>query len=141
MNKVYEFGNKKIQEHLGGIYDFLQHKRMETLQELERSRDIKPVSGKSAEQENSGMKLSYEERKEFQRQIKRMEKAVAESEKKIEQLENEIHSIEKMLALPEGASDMSLYEKHGALKKSLNEVVENWAEQSEQLEKMRLQDI
>ena len=141
VNKVYEFGNKKIQEHLGGIYDFLQHKRMETLQELERSRDIKPVSGKSAEQENSGMKLSYEERKEFQRQIKRMEKAVAESEKKIEQLENEIHSIEKMLALPEGASDMSLYEKHGALKKSLNEVVENWAEQSEQLEKMRLQDI
>ncbi|WP_455497351.1 ABC-F family ATP-binding cassette domain-containing protein [Coprobacter sp.] len=141
VNKVYEFGNKKIQEHLGGIYDFLQHKRMETLQELERSRDIKPVSGKSAEQENSGMKLSYEERKEFQRQIKRMEKAVAESEKKIEQLENEIHSIEKMLALPEGASDMFLYEKHGALKKSLNEVVENWAEQSEQLEKMRLQDI
>ena len=141
VNKVYEFGNKKIQEHLGGIYDFLQHKRMETLQELERSRDIKPVSGKSAEQENSGMKLSYEERKEFQRQIKRMEKAVAESEKKIEQLENEIHSIEKMLALPEGASDMFLYEKHGVLKKSLNEVVENWAEQSEQLEKMRLQDI
>ena len=70
-----------------------------------------------------------------------MERAVADSEKKVEQIESEIHSIEEKLASPEGASDTSLYEKHGALKKSLDELMESWAEQSEQLEKMRLQDL
>ena len=142
VNKVYEFGNKKIKEHLGGIYDFLQRKKMETLQELERnSPDLKPGSGKPAEQGNSVTKLSYEERKEFQRQIKKLEKAVSDSEKKIGQLENEILSVEEILASPEGASDTALYEKHGALKKLLDETMEHWAGQSEQLEQMKSQDI
>ncbi len=142
VDKVYEFGNKKIREHLGGIYDFLQRKKLDTLQDLDRNNSgLKTTQNISEEKEESSSRLSYEERKEFQRQIKRLERAVADSEKKVEQIESEIHSIEEKLASPEGASDTSLYEKHGALKKSLDELMESWAEQSEQLEKMRLQDL
>ena len=142
VDKVYEFGNKKIREHLGGIYDFLQRKKLDTLQDLDRNNSgLKTTQNISEEKEESLSRLSYEERKEFQRQIKRLERAVADSEKKVEQIESEIHSIEEKLASPEGASDTSLYEKHGALKKSLDELMESWAEQSEQLEKMRLQDL
>ena len=143
VDKVYEFGNKRIKEHLGGIYDFLQRKKMETLQDLERNNNVgsKSVSNNSGDKEISETKLSYEERKELQRQIKRLEKAIADNEKRVEQIEAEIQSVEEHLASPEGASDIQLYEKHGALKKALDEVMENWTEHSEQLEKLRLQDL
>ena len=74
VDKVYEFGNKRIKEHLGGIYDFLQRKKMETLQDLERNNNVgsKSVSNNSGDKEISETKLSYEERKELQRQIKRL---------------------------------------------------------------------
>lgn len=143
VDKVYEFGNKRIKEHLGGIYDFLQRKKMETLQDLERNNNVgsKSVSNNSGDKEISETKLSYEERKELQRQIKRLEKAIADNEKRVEQIEAEIQSVEEQLASPEGASDTQLYEKHGALKKALDEVMENWTEHSEQLEKLWLQDL
>ena len=143
VDKVYELGNKRIKEHLGGIYDFLQRKKMETLQDLERNNNVgsKSVSNNSEDKEISETKLSYEERKELQRQIKRLEKAIADNEKRVEQIEAEIQSVEEQLASPEGASDTQLYEKHGALKKALDEVMENWTEHSEQLEKLRLQDL
>lgn len=143
VDKVYEFGNKRIKEHLGGIYDFLQRKKMETLQDLERNNNVgsKSVSNNSGDKEISETKLSYEERKELQRQIKRLEKAIADNEKRVEQIEAEIQSVEEQLASPEGASDTQLYEKHGALKKTLDEVMENWTEHSEQLENLRLQDL
>ena len=143
VDKVYEFGNKRIKEHLGGIYDFLQRKKMETLQDLERNNNVgsKSVSNNSGDKEISETKLSYEERKELQRQIKRLEKAIADNEKRVEQIEAEIQSVEEQLASPEGASDTQLYEKHGALKKTQDEVMENWTELSEQLEKLRLQDL
>ena len=143
VDKVYEFGNKRIKEHLGGIYDFLQRKKMETLQDLERNNNVgsKSVANNSGDKEISETKLSYEERKELQRQIKRLEKAIADNEKRVEQIEAEIQSVEEQLASPEGASDTQLYEKHGALKKTLDEVMENWTELSEQLEKLRLQDL
>ena len=143
VDKVYEFGNKRIKEHLGGIYDFLQRKKMETLQDLERNNNVgsKSVSNNAGDMESSETKLSYEERKDLQRQIKRLEKAIADNEKRVEQIEAEIQSVEEQLASPEGASDTQLYEKHGALKKTLDEVMENWTELSEQLEKLRLQDL
>ena len=105
VDKVYEFGNKRIKEHLGGIYDFLQRKKMETLQDLERNNNVgsKSVSNNSGDKEISETKLSYEERKELQRQIKRLEKAIADNEKRVEQIEAEIQSVEEQLASPEGA--------------------------------------
>lgn len=134
VDKVYEFGNKKVVEHLGGIYEFLERKKMDSLRELERTVQIQNAS-ESPEQPTVN-KLSYEARKELSRTIKKMEKAVAESEKRIAELEEAISALEAKLATPEGAADVSLYSDYSALKKELSETMDKWAEQTMELEEL-----
>ncbi|MDD4418080.1 MAG: ABC-F family ATP-binding cassette domain-containing protein, partial [Bacteroides graminisolvens] len=91
--KVYEFGSGLVKEHLGGIYEFLQRKKLEDLNELQKS----IPSGGSATStiaDSQGVvsdnKLSYEAQKELNKKIKKMEKQVADCEKAIEELESAI---------------------------------------------------
>lgn len=134
VDKVYEFGNQQVIEHLGGIYEFLERKKMDSLKELEVSANTiidKDTDKISEEPEN---KLSYEERKELSRQIKRVEKQIAEIEQIIENKESEIAIIETKLATPEGATDTSLFEKHGILNKELQEDMAKWEDLTTELE-------
>ena len=108
VDKVYEFGNQRVVEHLGGIYEFLEKKKMDNLRELERSTQAASLAADTDVQPTQN-KLSYEARKEQSKAIKKVEKAVAEAENKITELENYIAAIEARLATPEGASDTSLY--------------------------------
>ena len=107
VDKVYEFGNQRVVEHLGGIYEFLERKKMDSLRELERTAQV-ASSTADTEAQPTQNKLSYEARKEQSKAIKKVEKAVAEAENKITELENSIAAIEARLATPEGASDSSL---------------------------------
>ncbi len=134
VEKVYEFGNKRVTEHLGGIYDFLEKKKLQSLQELER--DTKEPKNPINEETPTQNKLSYEARKEQNKLIKKLERTIAESEKKIEQIENAIKEIEQKLATPEGASDTSLYTQYANLKKELSEVMDQWTEQTLELEEL-----
>jgi len=79
-------------------------------------------------------KLSYEAQKELNKKLRKLEKQVAECEKRIEDLESQIGEVEAQMATPEGAADMSLYEKHQQLKKTLDTVVEEWEAVSMELE-------
>lgn len=136
VDKVYEFGNKRVVEHLGGIYDFLEHKKMDSLQELERSSqstattvtDVQPTQNK----------LSYEARKELNKTIKKIEKGIAESEKTIAKLESALDELEAKLATPEGAADTSLYTDYSGLKKQLSDMIDFWTEQTMELEKLNI---
>ena len=122
VEKVYEFGNKRVVEHLGGIYDFLERKKMQNLQELEISNK---KTNEPAESEGPTQnKLSYEARKELNKAVKKQEKLIAELEKKIEELETSIAELEAKLATPEGASDTELYTQYADLKKSLSETMD-----------------
>lgn len=135
VDKVYEFGNKRVIEHLGGIYDFLEHKKMDSLCELERStQTTTSMEGNAVEPTRN--KLSYEARKEQSKAIKKVEKAIAESEKKITELENSIAAIEAKLATPEGAADVSLYTEYSELKKKLSDTMDLWTEQTLELEEL-----
>ena len=134
VGKVYEFGNKRVTEHLGGIYDFLEKKKLQSLQELERG--TKEPKNPINEETPTQNKLSYEARKEQNKLIKKLERTIAESEKKIEQIENAIKEIEQKLATPEGASDTSLYTQYANLKKELSEVMDQWTEQTLELEEL-----
>ena len=71
VEKVYEFGGGKVREHLGGIYDFLQHKQMESLRELEKSVPSKTDNDQIQEPAVSSGKQSYAEKKEFEKQIRK----------------------------------------------------------------------
>ncbi|WP_319504478.1 ribosomal protection-like ABC-F family protein [Bacteroides graminisolvens] len=138
--KVYEFGSGLVKEHLGGIYEFLQRKKLEDLNELQKSI---PSGGSAtstiADSQGavSDNKLSYEAQKELNKKIKKMEKQVADCEKAIEELESAIAIVETKMGTVEGASDMSLYEQHQKLKMQLDRTVEEWEQSSIELDEIK----
>lgn len=135
VDKVYEFGNQRVVEHLGGIYEFLERKKMDSLRELERATQA-AASSSDADALPTQNKLSYEARKEQSKAIKKTEKAVAEAEKKVEELERSIAAVETKLATPEGASDTSLYSEYSSLKKELSDTMDAWTELTIELEEL-----
>ena len=142
VSKVYEFGGGRVREHLGGIYEFLERKKLDSLKELERPVAVSAASRAEKEKEKTTTenKLSYEARKELQRQIKRAERAVEATERRIQEIEKQIAEIEQQLSTPEGLSDLDLCEKHGALQRELNERMECWEAETSELERLRQQE-
>ena len=136
VSKVYEFGGGLVKEHLGGIYDFLQRKNIESLNDLQKPSLSTSSTMVSSVEEKTGPsnRLSYEQQKEQQEKIRRLEKAVEQCEARIGELEAAVKMLEDQLATPEGAADVSIYERHGALKKQLDEAVNAWEEASLELE-------
>lgn len=136
VSKVYEFGGGLVKEHLGGIYDFLQRKNIESLNDLQKPSLSTSSTMVSSVEEKTGAsnRLSYEQQKEQQKKIRRLEKAVEQCEARIGELEVAVKMLEDQLATPEGAADVSIYERHGALKKQLDEAVNAWEEASLELE-------
>ena len=151
VTKVYEFGGGKVREHLGGIYDFLRHHNIESLDALSLSRN----EDGGMKMENTGIKgggkdisqsplsnsqspkLSYAEHKEQQKKIRKAEKAVKESEAKIETLEQKIRTLDAKLCLPEYATDMDLIAEYTETKRELDEENDRWMLLSEQLEDVK----
>lgn len=126
VDKVYEFGNGKVREHIGGIYDFLNVKKMENLHELEiQTINYTPDNVKEDIEKNES-KLSYEERKELSKQIKRLERQINEIELSIKDNESKVKEIEKKLSTPEGATDTSLFEAHAVLQKEIEKEMDLW---------------
>lgn len=149
VSKVYEFGEGRVREHLGGIYDYLRATNMQSLDELSTKAPEKAfpnVEKKVASVATSietnddvqGSKLSYEERKEQQRKIRKAEKAVKQSEAKIEQMEKRIKELDAILCTPEGSSNMELIAEYTSTKKVMAEEEERWEKLSEELEKLSL---
>ena len=136
VSKVYEFGGGLVKEHLGGIYDFLQRKNIESLNDLQKPSLSTSSTMVSSVEEKTGPsnRLSYEQQKEQQKKVRRLEKAVEQCEARIGELEAAVKMLEDQLATPEGAADVSIYERHGALKKQLDEAVNTWEEASLELE-------
>lgn len=133
VSKVYEFGGGKVVEHLGGIYDFLEKKKLETLQQLEFSTKT-PASPNEPKPEISENKLSYQEQKELNRQIRKIEKQIEEAENKIAALEQEITDFETQLATPEGAANVPLLQTYLETKAKLDRAMNNWERLTLELE-------
>lgn len=144
VDKVYEFGGGKVREFLGGIYEFLDYKNMNTLRELEKTTEIKkelklsssPTKVQENKQEQSSGKLSYAEQKEREKLIRKAEKEVAKHETEIAKLEGEIKIIEEQLATGE-SEDSSIYTKHAELQKSLENTMSMWELACEELETIK----
>ncbi|MBQ6965295.1 MAG: ABC-F family ATP-binding cassette domain-containing protein [Bacteroidaceae bacterium] len=145
VDKVYEFEGGKVREHIGGIYDFLKKKQIESLNELGRnmsgegspSASATPSVQTSVEKQDTAAALSYAEQKEHNKLIKRAEKAVEAAERKVTELERQIAAIETKLATPEGANDTTLCTKYGELKSQLATAEDEWTEASLELEGLK----
>ena len=100
VDKVYEFGGGKVREYLGGIYDFLRSKRIDSLQELERrDQEVMRRKGEEAKgEETSSAKLDYAAQKAAAAARRKKEKQIAEVEAAIAKLEKDQQELEQMLA-------------------------------------------
>ena len=147
VSKVYEFGGGKVREHLGGIYDWLKSplqlpRKGESAENLSltssnNSRKEAPLLSEGLG-EASGEVLSYAERKEIQKKIRKAQRAVEESESKIAKLEARKKELDDLLMTPENASNMELVTEYTNLQRELDEENERWLILSEELETLRL---
>lgn len=149
VSKVYEFGEGRVREHLGGIYDYLRAHHAESIHEaLGEGQTSGSASSVVAQQpavsapmqasadENAGNKLSYQEHKEQQKKIRKAQRAVEEAEKKIAALEARIKELDDLLMDPKNASNMELVNEYTATQAALDRENNQWMELSEALESL-----
>lgn len=138
VEKVYEFGGGAVREYIGGIYDFLQSKQIESLHELEKPISLRTVDSNTSSATNQSVssgKQSYAEKKEFEKQIRKAERKVNDCEQAVSNLEKELKTIEDRLAA--GEADNKLFEQHGQISKDLELAMENWEEATMKLENLK----
>lgn len=135
VTKVYEFANKKIKEHLGGIYDFLRNKNLDSLREIEQT--TKKAESTNEIKEVSENKLSYEARKEHSKKIKKAEREVEEIEKIVSLLETEISDMDQQLQLTENASNPDFIMNYQKKQRELEQRMYEWEIMSENLEELK----
>ena len=150
VTKVYEFGGGKVREHLGGIYDWLKSP-LQLPRKGESAENLSLTSSKSNNNQNvsplpsegsgeaSGEALSYAERKEQQKKIRKAQRAVDESEAKIAKLEARKSELDELLMAPENASNMELVTEYTNLQRELDEENERWLILSEELETLNIE--
>lgn len=137
VEKVYEFGNGVMREHLGGIYDFLEYKKLTSLQELEKKENAPAKLTEPKEMKAS--KLSYQEQKEAQKKLKQAEKKIKDLEQKVNDLEQDIKEIETVLAAG-GDIDPSTFAKHKELSDLLESTMLEWEEANEAYESLKIEN-
>ena len=149
VSKVYEFGEGRVREHLGGIYDYLRAHHAESIHEalgegqtsgsassVVAQQPTVTVSKQTVSDENTGSKLSYQEHKEQQKKIRKAQRAVEEAEKKIASLEARIKELDDLLMDPKNASNMELVNEYTATQAALDRENNQWMELSEALESL-----
>ena len=152
IEKVYEFGGGQVKECLGGIYEFLEKKKLDSLTELERNRpsvnsprstDSAP-SASSSKDNNTSLtsstssptpRMSYAEQKEQEKMVRRARKKVEECEQEIARIEAEIATVEQEIA--EGKTDGDIFNRHAALNKSLENAMSLWELASTELDSLQ----
>lgn len=126
VDSLFEFADGKVRHHLGGVYDYLKGKNIEHLNELNVTANLDKAKTIEKEEEFKSSKAEYEEQKERNKIIRKLEKEVADCESRIFKIEKEIEAIEQKLATPDGAADLTLYEKYSTVKEELKKSEEQW---------------
>lgn len=134
VSKVYEFRNRKIKTHLGGIYDFLEKKNMEELDEMNGRGLVEKHSKRN--NGNTGNQLTYQKRKEINKQVKKVERQIAQCEQQIAVLEEKINRMEKLMANPDKQNDINFYSEYEKAKNAHERELKRWTELQEQLERL-----
>ncbi|MDE7407461.1 MAG: ABC-F family ATP-binding cassette domain-containing protein [Muribaculaceae bacterium] len=146
VEKVYEFGGGKVRECLGGIYEFLEKKKLDSLAQLELSKSpsgtaVKPSEPQVAPIANvsvpapSPTKVSYAEQKERDRMLRQAEKKVAEAEAEIARIEAEVADVERLIS--EGVVDGDIFDRHAALQKQQDNAMSWWELAAGELDELK----
>lgn len=139
VTKVYEFGNGKVIEHIGGIYDFLQKHHTDSIDAATNNNPSPAASDAKVASEPSQGKQNYLEHKELQKKLNKMKKAVDKAESQIGELEKRLGELDELLLKPENSSNMEIVEEYTSIKAKLDEEVDNWEKLSEEYEQLSSQ--
>ena len=133
VDKIYEFKDGKVKEHLGGVQDFLARKRLDNFSELERKAPSSATAASTAPQQiKAEAQLSYQQMKEIEREKSKLKKKIQQCEARIEELEGTIAQLEEELgSATDTAKILELTAKYDAAKRELDAKMEEWAELSE----------
>ena len=146
VEKVYEFGGGKVREFLGGIYEFLDYKKMDTLRQLEAAQQPAPAAAKAApkaqakteEPAKPTARVNYAEQRERDKMVRRARRKVEEAEAEVARLEAAVHEIEAKLADPEAATaDPDIYSRHAQANKDLENAMSVWELASMELDELQ----
>ena len=146
VSKVYAFGSGQVREYLGGIYDWIRR-----TSNPDRLTPQPPFSQRGGDLKNEksnvpatplpngkGMGVGqYEAQKALARQRKKLERTIADAEAEMAEVSAAVAILEDQMATPEGAADVSLYERHARLKAKLDEIESRWLDASEEMEKLQ----
>jgi ATP-binding cassette, subfamily F, member 3 len=136
VNCVYEFSNRKTKQHLGGIYDFINRKKIESLRDLEKKTLISATDKKASAKPLAPDEFSFEVKKEINKQITRLSKLVEQCENTIGETETEMEEVNKQLSRPENA-DQKLYTQYDVVKTKLETLFVEWEALHDQLEEWK----
>ncbi|MCK5136368.1 MAG: ABC-F family ATP-binding cassette domain-containing protein [Bacteroidales bacterium] len=134
VDKVFEFRHRKVREHLGGIYEFLQRRNIASIQEIERKDST--VAPAVVKQEKSRNKIEYAERKVFEKKIRKISNRINSLENEIEQMEAEMTRMDELLINPDNITGMQVYEDYEQLKRKHDEKLAQWEKQTILLEQV-----
>jgi ATP-binding cassette subfamily F protein 3 len=138
VNKTYEFNNKKIKEHLGGIYEFLNKKKIVSLVELERKEINK--TGQTIKTETIS-KQAFVEKKEFNREVRKIENQIRKTELRIASLEKEIIDFERIITdpsvNPDSITTPEFYSSYDKLRAEHKLLMEQWELLYHELEQLK----
>ncbi len=140
-NKVFEFRNRRIREFIGDIYDFIDARKIETLTQLEAKQKQEAKNNKETV---SVSKKTWEQKKNLERELRKLKNRIEKCESEMENLEKEIRKVEAVISNPEKNPDLAgsneIFEKYNELKKQLEKQESLWEELHEKLERLEKQE-
>lgn len=135
VDKLYEFRDGKVREHLGGVQDFLRKRKMETLSELERHDKPEDAVSEEVAQKKEESRQQYQEKKYISKEERKVRNRISFLEKGIAQLEEKMKSLEAKMAEPGPEDDiMDLTREYMEAKRELDYKTDEWAELCESIE-------
>ncbi len=135
VTKVYEFGDGKVREHLGGIYDYLSSKNAENINEALAQNKQQRTGEQPAKTTAGESRLSYEAEKQMQKERRKLERMIEQSEQAVNELEAALSALESIISTPEGSTETN-FERYASLKKQLADAESEWESHMEKLEQM-----
>ena len=138
VDKLYEFRDGHVKEHLGGIPEFLEKRRIETLNELERhyqKEESESQASKVQQQRKEESRQEYEAKKFISKEERKIRNRISQLEKGIDEIEKKMKEIESVLAAPGPEDDvMELTRSYLEYKRELDYKMEEWESLSESLD-------
>ena len=140
VERVYEFRDGRVKEHLGGIYDFLRDRQIESMREIEQKKPSQTAAPKTNKGGLSG-KMLYEQKREAEKQLRKAERDVERAEEEIMALEKEIAEMDRKMADPAASgidlTDGTYYAEYNKKKDELTRLTYRWEELSITLDRIK----